>query len=655
MARQIVQPMTNSLGLNESTGMISLGTATAQRSQTFTIAAWIKMPIGGSSRTIYSGGASDISFRINATGFPTLVQTAVATRGTSTTQIPNSTWVHVAVTYSNPNITFYVNGELAGTASSATTFTLGSRWIGYTDDPSPSFQFRLRGLIKNVAVANSAFTRTQIQSLMNGEVAGTLTGYYLFNTGSGTTATDSSSSAINGTITGGTWSTDVPSQTRTVSSNRVAVQDFKSSLSFNGTTSKVVLTQASGLPIFSQSGYSVVGRFLVSRSSAAGADIALYSEANSGTNNPTFHIDYKTAISGKQLTVTVRNDANVAQLATVLSTTLSEKQVWHDFVWTDNNGTCVLYINGVADATNFNYTPAGTYMLDRSSIGVVERGTPTNYFAGSLADFRLFSRVLTASEAMAFHNGQGISESGLKGSYLLGEGAGTTAYDTSGNGNNGTITSGTYTSDVPSQRRQLVGGNLVINGDMTYYPPTYSTATTTTARYINGAIAGSTTDSLYRYGLTTFVGSGSAAFDPTTTINSKPSISLTVNASGRATIAYGYRTNGSVSAPHSLIPVLPSTSYTFTYWLKTSDAATNSVCGGWRFYSGDLSAGTETLSSTKLSGTNDWTMVTDTITTASTTRFLLLQARHDVAGNAATLWWGDVSLTPTTPTVRSLA
>jgi Concanavalin A-like lectin/glucanases superfamily len=72
----------------------------------------------------------------------------------------------------------------------------------------------------------------------------------------------------------------------------------------------------------------------------------------------------------------------------------------------------------------------------------------TYYFNGKIFTTRIYNRALTAQEVAANYNGQ-VTRDGLVGEWLFQEGQGTTAYDTSGNGNHGTIYGATWAIKNP--------------------------------------------------------------------------------------------------------------------------------------------------------------------------------------------------------------
>ena len=112
-----------------------------------------------------------------------------------------------------------------------------------------------------------------------------------------------------------------------------------------------------------------------------------------------------------------------------------------------------LYINGVFYSTGTSSiqatldTPNGAFVIG-NRIGANE------YWNGLVSNFKVFSGALTAAQVADLYNNPekvvptGVAESNLKLWLPMMEGAGTTAYDGSGNGNHGTISGATYVNGI---------------------------------------------------------------------------------------------------------------------------------------------------------------------------------------------------------------
>ena len=119
------------------------------------------------------------------------------------------------------------------------------------------------------------------------------------------------------------------------------------------------------------------------------------------------------------------------------------------------NGTSAsCYVDGVQLGTTKTITAISIGSAATASIGSIFNGTST-YYDGKLSDFQVYNAVWSASDiAYDYENpnhlvtdntSTSLTVSNLKGYWALSEGAGTVAYDSSGEGINGTISGATYT------------------------------------------------------------------------------------------------------------------------------------------------------------------------------------------------------------------
>jgi len=129
-------------------------------------------------------------------------------------------------------------------------------------------------------------------------------------------------------------------------------------------------------------------------------------------------------------------------------------QEWNQMVTTIdlNADTWKAYINGIEVATSGTYSDTAiAYDSNALTIGAQ---TGARFFDGQIAGFKLFNTALTAAQVADLYNNPekvvptGVDNTALKLWLPMQEGAGTTAYDGSGNGNHGTISGATYTHGI---------------------------------------------------------------------------------------------------------------------------------------------------------------------------------------------------------------
>jgi len=325
------------------------------------------------------------------------------------------------------------------------------------------------------------------------------------------------------------------------------------------------------------------------------------------------------------------------------------------------SGTCKAYINGELVET---VTATGSIATGTTSIYFGRRAN-TAVFAGMNANQLVWHNTTTpwtAEQVLALYQ-SGTVPTGATAVYPLSEGAGTVAYDTSGNGNNGTITSGTWTKDTPTKTRKLVNNNLVYNGDFEIAPPAATNvATTTGGRYVNGTAGGSapSAQSVFGWIMWNYIGSYAAQFDYSVKRDGIASMKISTTATA-STVGLRVSIHNDPSFKHNNIPVLPSTSYTASGWVKTSLISGSATTGARLRFATSTGTGDVTTVDAVASivTTTDWTQYSVTFTTAATARFItpVLQ----ILGNdgAGTLimdaWFADIQLYPTTPVTRNVA
>ena len=162
------------------------------------------------------------------------------------------------------------------------------------------------------------------------------------------------------------------------------------------------------------------------------------------------------------------------------------------FSWDATNSKYKIFVNGVELITENNGTDSS--LISGITSPIFGKRAPLNdfYLDGSLSNVRLFDVALTAAQVADLYNNPekvvptGVDNTALKLWLPMMEGAGTTAYDGSGNGNHGTISGATYVNGVGAPVSQTAvmdwnkGQNYVEHSediDDAYYTKTNATIT----------------------------------------------------------------------------------------------------------------------------------------------------------------------------------
>jgi len=126
---------------------------------------------------------------------------------------------------------------------------------------------------------------------------------------------------------------------------------------------------------------------------------------------------------------------------------------WHHIVITHNgNNNAAIYVDGVSqelDASTFS-----VHDITNQTLYVGSASGAAQFYNGGLSNVKVFNTALTAAQVADLYNNPekvvptGVDNTALKLWLPMMEGAGTTAYDGSGNGNHGTISGATYVNGI---------------------------------------------------------------------------------------------------------------------------------------------------------------------------------------------------------------
>ncbi len=345
--------------------------------------------------------------------------------------VADGNWHHIVAVANSGSGTLklYIDGlDVQGVLSSAGSWPT----INNTDAMrigSSNTTGYFAGPIDEVRVYNTALTAAQIQSLYQqgqsdevntgasqaqgtGRLDSGLAGYWKMDDGSGTSATDSSTNANTGTLTNGpTWTTG----------------QIGGAVSFDGVDDYVAigttLTSTSAITVAawvnassSVDGMAIFGNI----NGQLGSDRQCLMYDNAGTNN----IYFGNVVINYQLTGSLGTGT------------------WHHVVFSNSGTTNRLYLDGAKVAEN----SAGA--LTSANEGNLNIGSCNggNFFAGTIDEARVYHRQLSSDEVSELYRltSPTGTDTSLKGYWSFNgkDISGTTAYDRSGAGNNGTLTNG---------------------------------------------------------------------------------------------------------------------------------------------------------------------------------------------------------------------
>jgi len=164
------------------------------------------------------------------------------------------------------------------------------------------------------------------------------------------------------------------------------------SLALDGTGDFVNVTQNSNLPISSQPA-ATISMWV---KGGLQKDMRIFSEGRSTSLKPLYNLGTDNTGTTEAFDLFVRDNTNSERASHIKSVTPVFDNSWHHIAFVDVSGLAQLYVDGVLDATSFNYTDA-PLTADRTTIGAILRAAPGNYFTGNIDDTAIWNSALGPS------------------------------------------------------------------------------------------------------------------------------------------------------------------------------------------------------------------------------------------------------------------
>jgi hypothetical protein len=201
------------------------------------------------------------------------------------------------------------------------------------------------------------------------------------------------------TISNSTSSPDLISQNdmqlTAMSSTNLVPGKFGNALSLDGATQYG--SELTGPPVYDLSTTYTVALWV--KGAAGIANEQIFANGNSTNGNYFFIGPDNTGASGK---VDVRINPGMAD---TLSTATALDGTWHHIVWVDQNGSGLLYLDGVLDPTVYSYTHGalGAVSLNNTTVGALVANPLRDFFNGAVDDVGTWSRRLTYTEIQSIY------------------------------------------------------------------------------------------------------------------------------------------------------------------------------------------------------------------------------------------------------------
>lgn len=339
-------------------------------------------------------------------------------------------WQSVAIVTDAANSRWraYYNGSLV---KDWTAYTPGTGTADITiGNNSSTTDFASVAIQSEVRLWNRVLTEDEVAAVEfeNNIPQDNLSGEWLLDEGSGTTAVDSSGNDNDGVIDGATYTDDTQFKSRDAATNRFALRDMGTSLRFDG-TGEVLMDSLMTAP----NQFTVATWFKKTRDGSA----------EFLTGNETGDTS-KIGFFGGNFFIRIidggSSDSSISE---------PTDRDWHFLVVTrDADDVVRLSLDGAAQQTLFS----GSAQTGDWTVRRLARSETGQRFIGNMDEFRIWALALSDSQIADMYYRNIVPTTGLFLEYLLDEGSGTTATDTSSTSNDGTISGATYVDSYISPR-----------------------------------------------------------------------------------------------------------------------------------------------------------------------------------------------------------
>ncbi len=445
-----------------------------------TASAWIYPVSGGTfggvivgKRSAPSPGGGDWAFTMHQDGDAIKFYKSHSTTSLEATTVAGSIalnrWQFVTVTWNGgstrSSVTFYIDGVLVPTSTSGGSDGVGTKDSDASNVVSISSQFvQYDGLIDEVRLHNRILSAAEVKALYDisapdktntsvstpqgtGRLDSGLVGYWKLDETTGSSASDSASAGNTGTLTNmenGDWGTG----------------HIGNGLTFDGANEYVTMGDIASMEGTTKITASV---WMKQNGTTTEKHILDKSSCNGITGS------WEIAVSnGEPSFGTIYSSGNY-DFAVATGYNVSDNQ-WHLLTGTYDGVTISTYVDGVLAATE---TDTRTIQSDASPVvigGHCNGGTNCSsavcYWNGSIDEARVYNRALTADEVANLYRltAPTGTDTSLKGYWSFNgqDMSGTTAYDRSGAGNDGTLTNG------PAVTEGKIGQALSFDGSNDY-------------------------------------------------------------------------------------------------------------------------------------------------------------------------------------------
>ena len=335
----------------------------------------------------------------------------------SVATINEHTWYHVASSYDGTTFKVYLNGtEELSVTDTFSGFGTGNAAIGEAGDGTAPFP----GQIDDVRIYDRVLSASEILELYN-DSNSALVGHWKLDETSGTIAVDSSGNGYHGTTSGGL---------DTTTDNSTGI--FETALDFDS---------GGYIDIGNDPALAITGDITLSAwvniDSTSNDDAVInYSAIGETLETNTLYVMH---VRPSGVLIGHERGLGLNQFFNYSSAVLDYKKWYHlAAVRDDTAKTWKLFVNGSQVESDYNYAISAEGGSS-SKLQIGRNAGLGTTIDGRIDDARIYNKALTAAEILELYN---KPNEALIGHWKLDETSGTTAADSSGNGNDGTMEAG---------------------------------------------------------------------------------------------------------------------------------------------------------------------------------------------------------------------
>jgi len=465
-------------------------------SQQLTVTAWVNPTTSNCNQPIAAAKTNQQgTYRGFTFDLINMVPTFYAnTSGTAaSSSVSTSQWSHVAATYNNGNVVVYVNGVQAGSSSGNPSIATSSDLVIGLDTyifVCPGSYGYFNGKIDEVKIFNRALTSNEVQSeyggaqtcsdgtaygscsstkplycnngnLVNncqqcgcpigyscqgdGSCKSNLAAYWKFDEGSGMTVSDSSGNG-----------------------NTIIFTDLNNVSWTNGRLGNAINFSSSLPESCVQSGTDVKATMNPSLTSILSGPFTYSTWVNTGSSYPRTILHINSQYSspgccsglwfrkeGNEMDVSLANSSNLENHLTASYTFY--QNTWYYITYVLNSTAQTIYVNGDLINSANVYGTFGT--ASGFHVGIYDPSCTDSFQGGTIDEVQIWNRSLSADEIKELYRNGTVAAI-----WHFDEGSGTTAYDSSGNGNSGTLINGpAWVAGKSGSALQFDGTNKYVN------------------------------------------------------------------------------------------------------------------------------------------------------------------------------------------------